>query len=365
LDPLPASRQVNLVASPAFHSKHLSVHPTISSHSPPLPSPCSPSLATLTPRRMSNTPSPRSFSYHDLPASPNEIAARRALAKRLHLSTGSFAINCRIEDGGETFGSDLEPFFEVLRHQAYESLSSPGSPSATDSFLKGGGEEFPMDVRESTTEDKNNNVFGSCLEQPHEAATATPTRAPEVKVDREESEQSTMTNRRPPSLTRSESTAPTESDYPSSERPFKPTASCVPRLRIFLDRTDVSLPSGLGTTYSTLLSFLRDETLPPFLTLPAPEDPSLPIDPTTLSILNVQPSLAFGQLGALRTLEREARWLGIETLVKSCQVEHQKWVEALRIVEAERARVKGPMQDRRIGEVRKKRMDERKLEGWI
>ncbi|GAA5956156.1 hypothetical protein JCM3765_005475 [Sporobolomyces pararoseus] len=362
LDPLPASHQVNLVASPAFDSKHLSIYPTISSNSPPPPSPASPSPPTPTPRRMSVLPSPRCFSYLDLPPSPNELAARRALAKRLHLSTGSFGITCRQDEGGETFvGPDLEPFFQVLRNQAYET-TSPESPSNSFEDERGEVGEFPTDVQDSSTsEDRSQQgriVFGSCLKRLNSV------KANSIDSPQEEEESqsfsSSSRNHRPPSLTRSESTAQTESsEYPSSELPSISTPA--PRLRIFLDRSDVTLPSGLGTTYSTLLAFLRDGVLPPFLTLPSPEDQTLKIDPTTLSILLVQPALAFGQLAALRTVANEAKWLKIDPLIKACEKEKQRWVEALRIVEFERVRQKGFMQERGVVDIKKKR----ELEGWI
>ncbi|GAA5984500.1 hypothetical protein JCM5350_004737 [Sporobolomyces pararoseus] len=364
LDPLPTSHQVNVVASPAFNSKHLSVYPLISTNSPPPPSPISPSPPTPTPRRMSVLPSPRSFSYHDLPPSPNELAARRALAKRLHLSTGSFGFTCRQEAGGETFGSDLEPFFQVLRSQAYRT-TSPESPSDLFNSQGGEGADLPTDVQESsTTEDSSQQgriVFGSCLKRLHSVKTKSIDSFPQ-----EEESQSSSTssrNRRPPSLTRSESTALTESsEYPPSEFLTSATSvTPVPRLRIFLDRSDVTLPSGLGTIYSTLLAFLRERALPPFLTLPSPEDPTLQIDPTTLSILLVQPALAFGQLAALRTIANEAKWLEIDELIKACDVEQQRWVGALRIVDVERVRQKGFMQGRGVVDIRKKR----ELEGWI
>ncbi|GAA5906666.1 uncharacterized protein JCM6883_004549 [Sporobolomyces salmoneus] len=354
LDPLPASRQVQVVPTPSLGSKHLSVHPTISSNSPvPASASSSPQTPSLA-RRASNAMSPRSFSYHDLPLSPDEIAVRRALKKRLHISTGSLGFNY---EGGDDDESDREPFFQLLQNQAFEPLPSrPGSPRS-----------FLHLQNDSPSRDAGNNgeetiVFGDSVSRAKITEESRP-RPSVMKVETRgeapSSEASSSTRTRPPSLTTSESTAPTDSDFPPSHAPL-PSTSTIPRLHVFLDRTDITLPSGLGTTYSTILSFLRDGVLPPFLTLPPPDDPTAKIDSTTLSILAVQPALAFGQLAALRTVETEAKWVEIDSLVEACAAERQKWIEALRVVEEDRV-----IRDRSFGDTKRKRMKERELEGWI
>ena len=313
------------------------------------------------------------MSFHNLPPSPNEIAARKALAKRLHLSTGTFMSDQ--EDGSDDmnpFEAALEPFFEVIRHQAYSSIPSPssatsGSSSSTTTHAKERNSlalpevEMPMDAGYTTPEEdrSRSTMLGIPRGSVKRARRAKeqPPLVPGVKVEFGEK----IVDSRPPSLTKSDSTLRTESDYSTSLAPF----SSPPRLCIFLDRIDTTLPSGLGSTYSTILSFLQDGQLPPFLTLP-PSNPSHSIDPTSLSILTVQPSLAFAQIAALRTIEREARWLSLDALLRTCEMERGRWIEAVKMVEYESRKKKVEEQKKQEGgEVRRKRMKERQLEGWI
>ncbi|GAA6020897.1 hypothetical protein JCM11491_000057 [Sporobolomyces phaffii] len=388
LDPLPATRRVNLVASPRFDLKHLSVHPTISSNaSPPL---ASPSQSTVSPRRVSTVPSlsPRSWSYHDLPASPNEIAARQALAKRLHLSTGSLGKLHGVESGGETLdaGSSLEPFFQVLCDQAYEAVPSSWPERSAWSNPGEAGDEIPLDAGYSTPEEdrSRSTIIGIPRGGSVKRAKRTlvrPPAVPSLTIEADSDMDMTLSSasmsssakgERPPSLTQSDSTALTESEYPASEPPPVDVDPGVSPLVVFLDRTDVALPSGLGTTYQAVLSFVRDRILlPGFL---APLDPT-----TTLSILSVQPALAFGPLAALSLVQCEAEWLGIDELARACAVERARWVDALRrVAEVEQQRREESTSERErerererrraavgFGEARRKRMKERELEGWI
>lgn len=75
--------------------------------------------------------------------------------------------------------------------------------------------------------------------------------------------------------------------------------------------------------------------------------------------------MAFQQIAAMRTVEKEAEWLGMKELKRVCEEERERWVEAIRAVEAAR-RPGGAIEEKRVGEgTRRKGMKERELEGWI
>lgn len=420
LDPLPASHQVSFVASPAPGSKHVSVHATISSPRPSL-SPSYPELVSpLTPRRPKSSSfsplSARSFSYDGPsgPASPNELAARKALAKRLHLSTTSLEARndqALVSRGGETFfgATDLESLFGAFRSSSRRQASREGETTPSASFFAEGGdgpvsprdsrvgarvgdpcsplvetaEEFPLDIVYDPEPPNGTIVIDPCL-NPRQRAKKSTTKDNEeeptepIAAPKESFGTSQLRDQRPPSLTTSESTArTTESDYPPSREPRtrSPTTTTTtattietkpPRICIFLDRTDATLPTGFGSTYSTILSFLRDRALPPHLTSPRSDDES--DDEEYLKLIKtVSSGVAFSQLAALRTVELEADWLGMSDLVAACKRERRDWIEALRAVESDKASRSRPAVDpKRQGDTKRKcQMRERELLGWI
>ncbi|GAA5934292.1 uncharacterized protein JCM15063_004530 [Sporobolomyces koalae] len=343
LDPLPASRQVHVVPSPHLQFKHLSVHPSIVSSSPS--SPLTPVARQGVSRKMSLPSSSRSFSYHDTVPSPNELAARRALAKRLHLSTGSLESKFPLD-------VTLEPFFEVLRDQAFESICPQTrrfSSNSTSSRSPENGEA-----------QRNFSLPGTSLSEitpPNNVDPGFAARAEKSNHHFSEVFPSADLSEATPSLTSSESTAATDSAYSS-----KRTSTNVARISIFLDRTDTVLPSGFGSTYSVVFAFLRDGALPPHLFVPSnPHRAAKEPDATTLAILVTQPSLAFVQIAALRTVEKEARWLDIVPLVRACELERQRWVRALEMSTSSRQ----PVEVKGLRRRKESIMQERRLEGWI
>ncbi|GAA5862717.1 hypothetical protein JCM1840_002650 [Sporobolomyces johnsonii] len=399
-------QQARLVASPSMpHAKHLSVHPDILTTSPPPPSSPVPPLPTDSTRPVSTASTASSLSFsHGLdlpicipddegPISPTELAARRALAARLHLSRHSFS------DELNPFEAALGPFFEVLRHQAHAPLSSGGSASSSDeSNVLELAHELPLDWDATTPEeDRSRSTLlgvprGSVRlpsgrrrraaqgedgdqvvpEVPMLSVEVEPEAAKKVVVDDGDE------HSRPPSLSMSATTLPTDSESPShrpSHRCRSLDVESSSTMHIFLDRTDGALGNNSGdTTYSAVLSFLRDGALPSSLVLPLSSSPSIPttqpnVDETYLSLLALQPSLVFQQLAALRTLQKEAEYLGMGALGKAVEVERGRWVEVVIWLEEGRGTGEGGRHERGADEqTRNKRrelMRGREKAGWI
>ncbi|GAA6063224.1 hypothetical protein JCM10212_002446 [Sporobolomyces blumeae] len=412
LDPLPVNHQVQIVATPTLAaSRHCSVHPVVSNPSPPptTPSDKSPSR----PRRVSDpsaiSPLPwtpvdpnalRAFlpTEPELPPSPNEVAARRALAKRLHLSTGSNRSPVAeskpdVSEHDEDINpleSTLEPFFEVLRHQLHHSLpatpssssgstdSSPLFPMSVDRKASNVRErlslalpeaELPTDAGITTPgEDRSRSTMlgvprGSVRTRPRRARVDAPgeavPRVPKVHIAADPA-----LGRRTPDRPSAPSSTP--SVVSSECRTSSCRSNVVPTIHVFLDRTDSTLPAMLGTTtYATVLAFLRDGQLPPALSIPTSSLRQDGLDPTTVSILSLNSSLTWTAISSLRAIELEASLLSIGELVQACQRERQRWVDAIRIVETKTKLQTVPVARGMEVVERKLKMRERAQAGWI
>lgn len=141
---------------------------------------------------------------------------------------------------------------------------------------------------------------------------------------------SSDTSSRPPSLSHSLASSHPDNDDPP--------------LEVFLDRDP--------TTFVAVLSYLRDRVLPPSLTLPAESERTL---------FALHPPAALALLAALSTLEREARWLGIDDLVEVCVAERERAGELVSWLE-ERAKAA------KVDEERRRRREMREIRakaGWI
>ncbi|GAA5918703.1 hypothetical protein JCM1841_006251 [Sporobolomyces salmonicolor] len=397
-------QHARLVASPSMpHAKHLSVHPDILTTSPPSLSSPTLALPTNPTRPVSTASTDSSLSSDGLgppihvpddegPVFPTELAARRALAARLHLSRHSFP------DEINRFGAALGPFFEVLRHQAYAPLSSGGSASLLDdSNVLELPHELPMDWDATTPEeDRSRSTLlgvprgsvrlpsGRCRRVAQGEDGDHVPEVPMLRVEVEsEAEKKVVADdgdehSRPPSLSMSATTLPTDSESP----PHNPSR-CRSRsidvkssttMHIFLDRADSALGNSGDTTYSALLTFLRDGALPPSLVLRPSSSPSilatqLHVDATYLSLLALQPSLAFHQLAALRTLQKEAEYLGMGAIGKAIDVERGRWVGVVRWLEEGRGRGEGGRhaqgEDEQTRNKRRELMKGRERAGWI
>lgn len=132
-------------------------------------------------------------------------------------------------------------------------------------------------------------------------------------------------------------------------------------MEIFLDRP--------GEIYNAILSYLRDDNLPSELIIPFTtsnvNDPTIfGIDSTTLAIYKLNPSAALSILASLRTLAIEANYLGMKELVVVIEIERQKVVELVRLLEGGADREDRKMKE--AAEVKKERSKDKVDKfGWI
>lgn len=371
--PQPAT-SAQVVPSPTFAGggRHKSIHPDVGGVELP-PSP-PPSLASLP----SSTP-PRSSTTH--------IAARAALVSRVeqaHLSLTSdhsfasslsFSHDPAVDDDYSSSSDSplLAPFFDVLRSQAHAPLfpSSPVTAAFSRQSLEYG--LLPSDVEGYASEEdrSRSTVLGvpRGLSRSSMDAFEVP-EVPQLKVEVAEQE----SRGRTPSLSRSMSTVEDEESslYPSTLPPAPITLEDR-TLHLFLDRSDAplsslhSLPSTLDdqstssssglTTYSAVFTFLRTGSLPSSLTLP----PHL--DPLYLSLLHLSSGAPlFSLLAGLRTLEDEARWLGIKGLEAACRIEMERIREVAVLLTGERVERR---KERKREKSREEVMKGREQAGWI
>ncbi|BGP18161.1 hypothetical protein JCM10213_009004 [Rhodosporidiobolus nylandii] len=372
--PKVAAQQGVLVASPtSVGGKHQSIHPDLGAiELPPSPPPSLPAVPCSSP------PSSPASSV-----SPAE-RARRALASRVqqsHLSLASTSSSLSLtpsagefdlDDAADAGGDDtlLQPFFSVMRNQAHAALS-PSSPITAAAFTAlerhsvDYGAMLPSDVvveGYDSEEDRSRSTvlgvprglsrsslaaFEGSLEECDEREEVP--RLPKLALEDAESQvdqaEKVESRRGTPSLSLSATTYSSS----SSSSPLVDVAPVVSfsdrTLAIYLNRTDVPLASSFSlpfsplpdgtapsalTLYAAILVFLRSATLPPSLSLPRPPsfvpvDPSTPdVDPSTLDLLRLSPAPLFALQAGLRTLKREARWLGMSALEEVCEREMKR-----------------------------------------
>ena len=228
----------------------------------------------------------------------------------------------------EHFEDTLGPFFSVLKdHSHVESLPPPTTAVRVDEGIRNEEEDklrrqllgIPRGERERTSK----------------RSRAMPPPVPMLLIPASEP------NGRPPSLYLSSTSE--DGCYRKTKSP--PLGPKEP-VQLFLNRD--------GSLYPPILAFLRDNRLPSELSLPVR-------DPSTLSLLALHPPLAFNILTALRNLEAEAEWLGIDALVGVCRGEREKVVGIVRWLEKKRVKEGVEEERRRRIEV----MSARKKEGWI
>ncbi|KAI5479184.1 hypothetical protein MNV49_004045 [Pseudohyphozyma bogoriensis] len=202
------------------------------------------------------------------------------------------------------FEQTLGPHFNVLLGQAYKRFGSDGESTRDSTGV-------PIDVDTRTEEDKSRSTLlgvprgESKVRAPKKRRSLPPPMPLDVpRVDSGRSE----TGSRPPSLSMSVS-SDDGSSVPLVKRAETEVREEGPAMEVFLDRD--------GEVYVGVLSFLRDGKLPTSLSLP-PRDPSQtegpPVDELTLLLYSLHPPSALSLLSDLRTLENEAKWLGLKEL---------------------------------------------------
>lgn len=238
------------------------------------------------------------------------------------------------------FERALGPYFEVLAGQSHQSKEKVVERRKSLGM--------PVDIGIKTDEDKSRSTLlgiprGSTrVRGPRSLKrdSAIPA-VPEIDVGSEGA------GSRPPSLCRSFS-----SDAEGGEKEVEGAAA----MSIFLDRG--------SEAFADVLAFLRDGTFSSALSISrrgsaaTTLDAELDVDETTLSLFSLHPSSALGILASLRTLEREASWLGMEELREACEVEKERVVGVVRWLELERKKEAEEEERRRVVKGREKA-------GWI
>ncbi|BGP33743.1 hypothetical protein JCM10296v2_005547 [Rhodotorula toruloides] len=255
--------------------------------------------------------------------------------------------DCASFDFSSAFRQGLEPFFDVVRGQAHESLSllSPlswpidSSPSPSSPVTVAMIPSSPDGVMHAQQVVVKRTSLDYGLSDEALAKMAGFVAAPQ----RDGAVTSSSSSARTPSLCSSESEAPpqtTSGGGSACRHPTRPVSLDDSTMHIFLDRTDAALPTAtphhdldtasllqLGeSTYGCLLSFFRTGRLPPSLVLPP--DPSttaaLDVEPLYLSLFSLNPSPLFALTSALRTVEAEAGWLGCAAVQTACRLERER-----------------------------------------
>lgn len=337
----PVKNNSQLVRTPSPHLRIKSFHPEI------VPSPPS-SGKTECERRASSLSDSGTVSddeYNDCDAI--------ALRSRLHLSSTTTEVN--------PFERALGPFFEVLHGQS-QAASSDDHAMAVERESIG----YPVDIGEDTAEDRSRSTMlgvprGSLrVKGPRRMRTAEEMgpvpEVPRVFVDSQERRRSDGS--RPPSLSHSLSTIDAEGDFASARTLHEPE----PEFIIFLDRTPAQ------DVYSAILTFLRDDVLPPPFSLPrAPSNDQKrssttpDVDPSHLSILSLSPLSLIDLFSRLHLLCTEAKWFGMDALVARCEMERERLTEVVAWLEEEKER-------KAVKEERERRavvMKGREKAGWI
>ncbi|GAA5825281.1 hypothetical protein JCM11251_006917 [Rhodosporidiobolus azoricus] len=382
--PKVAAHATHLVPSPTHSSggKHKSAHPDFGSielpPSPPASLPSLPGSSAPSPPLAHGTA--EAAARRALAARVQHAHLSTASTA----SSLSFSHDPSIDDDDaedDSAAALLQPFFSVMRHQLYtNSHLSPSSPitAAAFSALERQSLDYgllPSDVvleaeYESEEDRSRSTVLGVPRGMSVDEVGCTPkldfeiedgkelelpSRGDEGNAEVVEKVEEDLARGRTPSLTLSATTCPTQDEVndhvdlstsipPTAPSPASPTLSdCT--IHLFLDRTDSPLASCLSpfipysmdtpppsalTIYSAILTYLRSGSLPPALVLPRFSssstqinlDPKHPdVDPLTLSILRIAPAPLLALVSGLRTLEEEARWLGMSRLEVACQAE--------------------------------------------
>ncbi|GAA5886723.1 hypothetical protein JCM6882_005868 [Rhodosporidiobolus microsporus] len=382
-----AAHAMHLVPSPTHSSggKHKSVHPDFGTVELP-PSPPA-SLPSVPVSSSPPDPSAAELAARRALASRVQQAhlSRASTASSLSFSHDPTVDDDHDADD-DSSAALLQPFFSVMRHQLHtNSPLSPSSPitAAAFSALERQSLDYgllPSDVEvEGEYDSEEDRSRSTVLGVPRGMSGMGWAAAFERHLEEEEvpdvpsiegweeqpekvepKEEDGGSRGRTPSLTMS---ATTYSDYAEGDEPSDlptsvPAIASPPApitlsdctLHLFLDRTDSPLASSLPpfspsstdtpppsalTTYSSILTFLRTGSLPPALTLPrfssspaaaattlVPKHPD--VDPLVLSILRIAPAPLLALISGLRTLEEEARWLGMGPLKAACQAEIER-----------------------------------------
>lgn len=241
-----------------------------------------------------------------------------------------------LDEEDATTPSNRQPFFEIMRDQVYQPVfadgpeggasttpvlppspepSSPGSRSVVvrESL------SYPDNPRSEHSPARERDAQNALPEQASMSAFPVPARSPPA----------------PPSPRSS-------SARRSEDRP----ASMEDRtVRIFLDRSDLPMPSlarssgdskdhpdrsPTVTTYAALVSFLRDSAFPALLVPPTMDSPPPSHGPSptnaSASVFATDPLLACTYLGTFATLKSEAQWLGLRAAEEQCDsiLEHTR-----------------------------------------
>lgn len=325
------NQHAQLVKSPAPHLRIKSVHPDIVP-SPTTPRPrASPKSATATQSGYTD--------YDDYDDSDLQV--------RLDLARSSPGFDA------DPFERALGPFFEVLHGQQQQRSGGSSTASSSETLAPTAVERdsvgVPIDISEQTLEDKSRSTL---LGVPRGSVKR------KVKDDQAKSRRlGTDGGSRPPSLSNSLSTddGPHEVQTKSTSTDQPSTST----FEIFLDRSSVP--------YAAILAWLRDGTLPVELCLPRRAESAPPagldVDVHTLSVLSLSPGSVLELQAALRTVESEAAWLGMTSLVQTCAREQSRLMEVIRWLERDRVK-----RDVAAADARQKRaelMKTREKAGWI
>ncbi|BGO93291.1 hypothetical protein NBRC10512_006205 [Rhodotorula toruloides] len=275
--------------------------------------------------------------------------------------------DCASFDFSSAFRQGLEPFFDVVRGQAHESLSLLSPPS------------WPIDSSPSPSSPVTVAMFPSSPDGVIHAQQVAVERASldyglsddalEEMVglvaapQRDGAVAASTTSARTPSLCSSESDAPQQAASgggSACRHPTRPVSLDDLTMHIFLDRTDAALPTAtphhdldtaspllLGeSTYGCLLRFFRTGRLPPSLVLP--RDPlttaALDVEPLYLSLFSLNPSPLFALTSALRTVEAEAGWLGCSAVQTACKFERNRVQQVVEWLSTTKAGAQGGQQ---------------------